>query len=163
MNRTAATALVAVTQLLLIGVAIAPQASARLTGESYVLRVAPVDPFDPYRGAYVALRYPDLRPTKAQRQSLGPRPEFGSQSKVYLTLRPEGEVWVADEFSRTRPEGEPYLACERDWGIRCGIESWFLPQDQARQMEDDLSNGAYAELKVDGRGTAALVDVRETP
>ena len=42
MNRTAVTAVVAVGQLALVGVAVAPQLSARLTGDTYVLAAAPV-------------------------------------------------------------------------------------------------------------------------
>ncbi len=51
---------VALVQLALVGVAVAPRLSARLTGDEYRLRVAPVDPIDPFRGAYVDLDYPDL-------------------------------------------------------------------------------------------------------
>ena len=51
---------VALVQLALVGVAVAPRLSARLTGDEYRLRVQPVDPIDPFRGAYVDLDYPDL-------------------------------------------------------------------------------------------------------
>ena len=54
-------AIVAVAQLALVGVAVAPQLSARAFGDEYRMRVAPVDPIDPFRGAYVDLGYPDLR------------------------------------------------------------------------------------------------------
>jgi uncharacterized membrane-anchored protein len=70
-------------------------------------------------------------------------------------------VWTASEWSRERPADGPYLACDdRSWQIRCGIESWFLPQDEARETEDLLRDGAVAELRIDGRGNAAVVDVR---
>ena len=61
MNRIAVTAVIAVSQLALVGVGVAPQLSARLTGDTYLMTVAPLDPIDPFRGAYVALDYPDLR------------------------------------------------------------------------------------------------------
>src|SRR4029078_7535393 len=51
---------VALVQLVLLAVAVAPRVSPRLTGDEYLLRVAPVDPIDPFRGAYVDLDYPDL-------------------------------------------------------------------------------------------------------
>ena len=47
MNRIAVTGIVAVTQLALVGVGVAPQLSARVAGEAYVVRVAPADPIDP--------------------------------------------------------------------------------------------------------------------
>ena len=163
MNRTALTAVVAVGQLALVGVAVAPQLSARLTGDTYLMTVAPLDPIDPFRGAYVALDYPDLR--KDGSQSFG-EPGLGSledgeEGDVYVTLVQQGDVWVADGWTRDRPEDGPYLACDdRSWQIRCGIESFFLPQDDAAATEDLLREGAVAEVRIDGRGNAAVVGVR---
>jgi uncharacterized membrane-anchored protein len=129
---------------------VAPQLSARLAGETYLVRVAAVDPVDPFRGAYVALDYPDLS---------GPDP--AGSGAVYVSLVPEDGVWVAGGWSRERPADGPYLACDdRSWQVRCGIESWFLPQDEAREAEQQLSDGAVAELRVDGRGHAAVVGLR---
>ena len=159
--RAATVALVAVTQLLLVGVAVAPQLSARLTGETYLLRVAPLDPIDPFRGAYVTLDYPDLPTGRELDRSTGSDEPRG---EVFVALREEGDVWVADASTRERPDDGPYLACDdRDWQLRCGIDSWFLPQDEAAAMETALADGAFAEVRVDGRGHAVLVDVRESP
>jgi uncharacterized membrane-anchored protein len=164
MKRPLVTALVALAQLALVGVGVAPQLSARLRGDTYVVRVAALDPIDPFRGAYVALDYPDLRRGASTGGSLGGSDD-GRSGALYISLRPEGELWVADDWSRTRPADGPYLACEdRGWEIRCGIESWFLPQDEAAATERALrGGGAVAELRVDDRGNAAVVDVREGP
>ena len=163
MKRTVATALIAVSQLTLVGVAVAPQLSARVLGDSYLVRVAPVDPIDPFRGAYVALDYPDLRHGTSQsfgEPGLGALDD-GEEGDVYVTLVEQGGVWTADEWSRERPEDGPYLACDdRSWQVRCGIESFFLPQDEARETEELLREGAVAEIKVDSRGNAAVVGVR---
>lgn len=156
-------ALVAITQLALVGAAVAPQLSAHLTGETYVLRVAPLDPIDPFRGAYVTLSYPDL-PTGADLDGSDDRSPGDRRGDVFVPLQPEGDVWVAGTWTRERPEEGPYLACDdRSWEVRCGIDSWFLPQDEAAAMESALADGAYAEVRVDGRGHAVLVDVREAP
>jgi uncharacterized membrane-anchored protein len=153
MKRTATVALIAASQLVLVGVAVAPQLSARVLGDTYLVRVAPVDPIDPFRGAYVALDYPDLR--HDDRQSSG---EGGD---LYVSLVEEDGVWTGGEWSRRRPADGPYLACDdRSWQVRCGIESWFLPQDEAREAERLLQDGAVAEIKVDSRGNAAVVGVR---
>ena len=163
MNRTIVTAAIAATQLALVGLAVAPQLSARVSGETYLMKVAPVDPIDPFRGAYVALDYPDLRHDGAD-PSDGPGTgglDDGDEGDLYISLVQEGEVWAADEWTRERPEDGPYLACDdRSWQVRCGIESWFLPQDDAREAEHLLRDGAVAELRVDDRGNAAVVDVR---
>ena len=163
MNRTVTTGVIAVSQLVLVGLGVAPQLSARLAGDSYLVRVAPVDPIDPFRGAYVALDYPDLRHDDSQsfvEPGLGALDD-GESGDLYITLVERDGVWTASEWSRERPGDGPYLACDdRSWQIRCGIESWFLPQDEARETEDLLRDGAVAELRIDGRGNAAVVDVR---
>ena len=143
---------VALVQLALVGVAVAPRLSARITGDEYLLRVAPLDPIDPVRGAYVDLDYPDLDLD---------RETPGDAGTVYVTLEQDGDVWVASAYTRERPSGTPYLSCDdRDWRMRCGIESLFLPQDEAASMQADIGDGSMvAVVKVDGRGNAALVGV----
>ena len=163
MKRIATVGIIAVSQLALVGLAVAPQLSARLTADTYLVRVAPVDPIDPFRGAYVSLDYPDLRHDDSQSSGstgLGDLDD-GESGDLYVSLVEQEGVWVADAWSRERPDRGPYLACDdRSWQIRCGIESWFLPQDEARAVDEQLRDGAVAELRVDGRGNAAVVDVR---
>jgi len=143
---------VALVQLALVGVAVAPRLSARLTGDELRLRVAPVDPIDPFRGAYVDLDYPDIDSERIY--------ELDGGGTFYVTLVRDGEVWTAGGYSRERPTGSPYLACDDRAEISCGIESLFLPQGEAAAMEDAVSSGsAVAVVKVDGRGHAALVRV----
>jgi uncharacterized membrane-anchored protein len=155
MNRVLTTPVVAASQLAMVGLAVAPQLSARLTGDTYLMRVAPVDPIDPFRGAYVTLDYPDLHDGDGQPVAEG-RP-----GPAYVTLRQEGDTWVADGWSRQRPAEGPYLACDdSSWDVRCGIESWFLPQDEAKRTEQLLRDGAVAEVRIDSRGHAAVVGVR---
>lgn len=155
------TTLVALAQLALVGVAVAPQLSARVAGDTYLLRVAPLDPIDPFRGAYVALDYPDLERSDPWSGDTAPA---GGRGDVYVVLREDRGVWVADRWTRERPDEAPYLTCDdRSWQLRCGIESWFLPQDEALDMEQELADGALAEVRIDGRGNAAVVDVREQP
>lgn len=145
-------------QLALVGAAVAPQLSARVSGEEYRLRVAPVDPIDPFRGAYVDLDYPDLRAPDGS----GPTGvDDGERGTVYIPLEQDGDVWVMTRSTRTRPAAAPYLTCaDRGWRISCGIESLFLPQDQARELERTVASGeAVARVRIDGRGNAALVGV----
>lgn len=149
-------------QLVLVGIGVYPQLSARLTGDEIKLRVEPLDPIDPFRGAYVTLDYPGLLDDDSRSGAGGLGAMDDEQSgQVFITLRKRGEVWVAHRWSRERPEGGTYLTCsDRDWQIECGIESWFLPQDDAKAMEQAVADGGVlATVKVDSRGNAALVDV----
>jgi uncharacterized membrane-anchored protein len=152
-SRPARVAAAVVIQLALVAAAVSGQLSARLTGDEYSFRVEPVDPIDPFRGAYVALDYPDLVPNNENLP--------GDRGDVFLPLTEDGEVWAAGTPTRTRPDDGPYLACtDRNYEIRCGIDSWFLPQDDARELEAAIRGGdVVARVRIDGRGNAALVAV----
>ncbi len=149
-------ALVLIAQLGLVGVAVAPQLSARATGEEYLMAVAPVDPIDPLRGAYVDLDYPDVYLTNAD----GTRVDR-FDGAVFVRLVERDGLWVSDGFTTSRPSEGPYLACDdRSWRLRCGIESWFLPQEEAADFQELVSEGgAVARVRIDSRGHAALVAV----
>lgn len=137
-------------QAVLVVVACWAPLSARLTGTEVRLAVAPLDPIDPFRGAYLALDYPGL----PRQDPRGQRPT----GTVHVPLRRDGAVWVGEQESATRPENGPYLTCRRSWQLRCGIESWFVPQDEAARLERDLGAGRVtAVVRVDARGNAALV------
>ena len=79
-----------------------------------------------------------------------------------MTLAESGGVWRATGWTRERPGSGRFLRCDdRDWQIRCGIESYFLPQDEAAATEEEIGDGGLvAVVKVDGRGNAAVVDLQ---
>ncbi len=140
----------------LVGLAVWPQLSARLDGETYALAVAPVDPIDPFRGAYVTLDYPGLEQARPTSWSGGSVPVF-----VPLRRLPGSELWTGGRAVREAPATGPYLRCDAGQGrLRCGIESLFASQDEARRLEQDLADGAVARVRVDGRGNAAVVGLR---
>lgn len=136
-------------QLALVGVAVAPQLSARLTGEEYRLAVAPIDPIDPFRGAYVDLSYPGLGP---QEQESAP------EGEVYVPLTEQGELWAPGRARTQRPDTGPFLRCDSDgYQLRCGIESMFASQSEARRLERELVDGAVAVVRIDDDGHASIV------
>jgi uncharacterized membrane-anchored protein len=156
---------VVLAQLALVVVAVWAPLSARLTGETVVLRVEPMDPIDPFRGAYVELAYPDLPDptgpsddtlTDAQRQAFD-----DARGTAYVPLTRTGELWLGGSVQRTPPADGLYLACDdSSWSLDCGIESWFLPQDEAAGLQGAIGRGtAVATVRVDAAGHAALVDV----
>jgi uncharacterized membrane-anchored protein len=155
-------ALVVIVQLALVAVGVAPQLSARAVGQEYRMRVAPVDPIDPFRGAYVTLDYPDLShdDSFSAEGGLGALQD-GESGPVYVSLSQEDGLMRASEFSRSRPDTGPYLACDdRYWQIRCGIESWFASQSEASRLGRELADDeGIAVVRIDSRGNAALVDL----
>lgn len=152
--------LIAVIQALLLGVAVWEPLSARLTGTQITLRAATVDPLDVFRGAYVDLSYPDLPGQPGAEVELHPEGEV-ARGTAYVPLTRRGEVWVGGTITRTRPAEGLYLACDdSSWRLRCGIESWFLPQAEAARIGELLSDGsAIATVRVDSGGRAALMSV----
>ncbi len=139
--------------LVLVGVAVAPQLSARLTGDELRLAVAPLDPIDPFRGAYVVLDYPDL-PLRQEGKELPLRGE------VFIPLQRAGALWEGGALTAEEPPSGRYLRCDTDgWQVRCGIESLFASQDEALRIEQQLAAGAVAVVRVDGSGNAAVVRV----
>ena len=163
-GRTARVAAAVVASLALVVVAVWGPLAARLTGEEIVLRVAPVDPIDPFRGAYVDLTYPDLptsdpgsvEPSEAELEA-----RDAERGTAYVPLTRQGEVWVGGPVQRTAPPDGLYLTCDdSSWRIECGIESLFLPQDEALALEQAVREGtAVATVKVDAAGHAALLGV----
>ena len=127
--------------------------AARLTGEEVRLAVSPLDPIDPFRGAYVALDYPDLPAANGYESGPG---------EVYVPLARHGDVWKGATATTARPDSGPYLSCTRNWRLDCGIGSYFLPQDEALRMERELRDGTLvAVVRVDSRGNAALIRLEE--
>lgn len=153
-TRTGRVAAASLLSFALVPLAVADQLSARLTGEEYLLEVAPVDPVDPFRGAYVALDYPGI----PNATDLSHR---DGDDVAYVPLRLAGDVWVGLTPASEPPASGPFLRCQDDgWRLRCGIDSWFLPQEQAHAMENAVRAGtAVARVRVDSRGNAALVAV----
>lgn len=140
-----------VLQLLVVGVAVAPSLSARVLGEEYRLAVAPVDPIDPFRGAYVALDDPGLREAVSG---------IDIEDDVFVPLEADGDLWVGGRTQASVPASGPYLRCASEgWRVRCGIESFFASQGRARQLERELADGAVAVIRIDGRGNAAVVAI----
>lgn len=158
MKRSVLVALVALCQLALVGVGVAPQLSARINGETVLLKVAPIDPIDPFRGAYVVLDYPDLMPP----DGFWWQDKESGADNLFIVLEERDGVAVGTEWTFDRPKSGLYLACApHSWEAKCGIESWFTPQKDALRIEREVMGGhALAEVSVDSRGNAAITGLR---
>jgi uncharacterized membrane-anchored protein len=143
-------------QLLLVLLAVLPQLSPRVSGTEITLRVAPIDPIDPFRGAYVDLRYPDLPDPNLDLES-----GSADRGTAYIPLRQDGAVWVGEPVQRTRPDGLHLTCDDSSWRLECGIESWFVGQSVAVQIEESMrEEDALATVRVDRWGNASIVDLR---
>ena len=163
MKRLLAVGLLAVAQLGLTALAVTPQLSARTTGDTYRMRVEPLDPVDPFRGRYVTLRYPDLQVGDPEEvgagHSIGVHDD-NREGPLYLRLAEDDGLWGVDGVTRTRPGSGDFIACDdTGWEIRCGIESLFVNENRAPRIEEELADGAVVEVRIDARGNAAVVAI----
>ena len=134
-----------------------PGSRRRLGGEEYRLRVAAHDPVDPFRGAYVALDYPDLRGPLGDDRP-GARP--ARPGDVYVPLLRDGAVW------RGRPlVAHPAAATRRTWPAPATAGAWPAASRagspartrRASSARGSARAGGTATVRVDGRGHAVLV------
>lgn len=150
MKRLRPLAVALLVQVVVILVVAGPWLIARATGDEYRLQVAPVDPRDPFRGAYVDLRLRGV-------------PQFSERDgRVYVALKRNADGTYRGSGTRAeKPARGPFLRCDvGDSGaVECGIESFFTSSDEAKRLERELRRGAIAHVRIDGAGRAALVDL----
>ena len=178
--RSAALAAVCLVQLAVPVSLIAKHEQTRTSGTPYRFQTAPVDPNDPYRGRYVALRY------AVEREPV----PFADQGFIYMAhnRRVYAELGVgSDGFARLtkvheqRPRGVDYIdvftrhLAERKEGeqglpgaiyVQLPFDRYYLPEDVAPQVEREYFEASrkaqantWAEVRVrDGHGAlVALV------
>lgn len=124
-------------------------------GEVFRFRTAPVDPYDAFRGRYVALGFPPAEATVTADARLVPG------RRVYVTLARDAEGFARlDEVSLERPPHRSYLrlAVSRISGSRVGFE---LPFDRF-YMNEHLAPEAERVYRrsVRRRRGAAWVEVK---
>lgn len=115
------------------------------TGEEIVLKTAPVDPFDFFRGDYVILRYEinDLDP-KLLAHGLTSE-ELDRGMPVYVVLEPQETYHHAVGIYREKPtltpsqkviKGKVRWAYHDEVIIDYGIERYYLQENTGKYVED---------------------------
>ena len=138
------------------------------------LKVAPVDPRDPFRGDYVILRYEisqlDLRQLQGD-------DKVDQGDTIFVTLQPKGDEWIAVAVARERPFNVPGGIPVRGTVVSVdssvatlppdrvrvdyGIESYFVPEGTGREIEQERQKGDLsADIAVDVQGRAAIKAMR---
>ena len=162
-------ALVAFQLVLVLGLLGSKQLTLR-TGERFLLRAAPVDPIDTFRGEYVHLGYDTL--TEVESFAIdGPAPVKGEI--LYVSLARAGRFATRAAVSRTPPtDALAYLrgmvvSADKDHcRVEYGIESWFVPRGQGPELERQAARKdrqLLAEIAVDRIGHAVLRAVTVEP
>jgi uncharacterized membrane-anchored protein len=148
---------------------IALRAAPLMTGQTVLVRVAPVDPRDLFRGDYVILSYDFSRVPRDGIEGLSEK-ERGSWSKlegrtVYVPLVPDTNRvhWRAEKVTVVKPAAGPFLKGRMGpyGSLEFGIEAYYVQEGTGRRYEQAIRDRKLsAELAVTSSGKAALRTLR---
>jgi uncharacterized membrane-anchored protein len=131
----AAFAIVAAAQLVVPASLIVRQERTLREGQVFKFKTAPVDPYDAFRGRYVALRFEQNSAPVAA----GERFERGQRGYATVETGPDGFARFA-AIGRTPPAGKPYLRVHALWSSGADV-TLELPLDRY-YMEEHLAPAA---------------------
>jgi len=105
-------------------------------GKVFKFETQPVDPYDLFRGRYVALRF------KAERTDTA-HPDFTDGAKIYMTLTVNAEGFAEVESISTEPlKGENVIIGRYDWRPRFPFDRYFMEENAAPEAERVWRNAA---------------------
>lgn len=125
-------AVVALLQLAAPGYTIWRQERTLAIGEAFKFRTEPVDPYDAFRGRFVALAFRDAYP----RTLANVKPEVGKP--VYTSLSVDGDGFaILDEASDAPPKGRPWLETRwtLDGRVVLPFDRYYLDEFKAAETE----------------------------
>jgi uncharacterized membrane-anchored protein len=142
------------------------------TGRAYKFRTAPVDPYDAFRGRYVALNYADTQAPVRKGDKLD---HHGQVAYVGLTEAADGFARFT-ELSVNPPASGDYLRVTYSWGDRFALpfDKSFMEESQAPQAEDayrrfgnrraQTNDATYVLVRVKGgRGVIENLYIKDQP
>lgn len=114
-------------------------------GTEIVLKTAPIDPRDLFRGDYVTLRY---EISELNLDSLGRSDLYLTRnSTVFVSLTEKNGYWEASRVQTKMPEQGVFLrgrvvrAIDRIVDVKYGIESYFVPEGKGKEIEKQHAAG----------------------
>jgi uncharacterized membrane-anchored protein len=159
----------AAAQLVILVAMIALRAIPLVTGQTVLVKVAPVDPRDLFRGDYVILSYDFSRVSQEEIDGI-PDEERGSWKKlegraVYVLLVPDsnGVHMRAGKATVVKPAAGLFLKghMKRYGSVEFGIEAYYVQEGAGRRYELAIRDRQLsAELAVTSNGQAALRGLR---
>jgi uncharacterized membrane-anchored protein len=115
-------------------------------GEEVLLKTAPIDPRDLFRGDYVRLNY-DISTVDLLKTSYDHN--FTPGETVYAILSKGEKYWFITHVGHEKPKLKAGEVCIRGnvlssfnnrLRIRWGIESYFVPEGKGRPIEREIRN-----------------------
>ncbi len=145
-------------QMLVLGSMVVRSTWTLVTGETILLRVAPVDPRDLFRGDYVILNYSFSRLRPPGEASWN---ESHVGREIFVSLAPEqdGKHWQDAGVSWTRPTSGTYLEGEvgNDSLNDFGIGKFYVQEGKGKEYEDAVrARRLSVEIAVTPDGAARI-------
>ncbi|MCG3150428.1 MAG: hypothetical protein PCFJNLEI_03914 [Verrucomicrobiae bacterium] len=156
-------AVVAVGQLGIPGYMIHRQEQTLREGRAYKFKTAPVDPYDAFRGRYVALRYAQDHAAWTGTNVVRRMPAFAT------VVEGTDGFAVVSELALTRPAAGDFLRVMvhySGWGTNAGMAYFTLPFDRyyMEETKAPMAERAYWDNNRRGQtnlNTYALVRIRQ--
>lgn len=160
MNKKKIFTIVGIFWIVIIGGFIAFKEFTLQTGEEILLKTIPVDPRDLFRGDYVILRY-DISTVDTEMLSYQGS-EFKENDKVYVVLNVnDDKIGTLVNIDKNKPSGKMFIqgrvksAFNNELYIEYGLESYFVPEGEGKEIERNLGN-IYTKIAVDSFGRAVI-------
>ena len=134
------------------------------SGTEIALKTVPVDPRDVLRGDYVVLSY-DISTVERTNEDYW----FQDDQTVFVSIVEAGDDWRVSSLHRKPPReglflrGRVHSVEQQEYGIRYGIESFFVPEGEGREYEEARNRSRlWAIVSVGPGGVARLkrLDIR---
>lgn len=130
-------------------------------GTKILLKTQPVDPWDLFRGDYVILNYEIASLDLKTISTIGTK-KFMPGDTIFVSLEKTGRYWTARAVTPNKPDGlaikgtvQYYDEYGKILNVNYGIDSYYVPQHQGKELERDLVN-LDVEVSVDKKGNSAL-------
>lgn len=147
-------------------------------GESYLFKVVPRDPADPFKGRYVRLTFPIDNGKISDLENPEKVKNLRSQSNAYVTLdkTTEGLVRILN-IEKTKPSAGDFIKVKMgyhygdEYSIKLPFNRYYAKESKAPKIEALLWNRErmqdrtfYADVRVrNGYGVIAELYVEDTP
>jgi uncharacterized membrane-anchored protein len=165
-------AIAAVVQLAVPASMILKREHALAHGQAFKFRTAPVDPYDAFRGRYVALRF------NQQTVELPPEHDFKRNEKVYALIKEDEDGFARfSDISREYPEEAACLRTKIRYTsgttvhLRLPFDRFYMEESEApeaeriyRQNSARSNRNAYVQIRVEnGFGVIEDLYINEVP
>lgn len=155
MNHVVKVAVIATTQILIIILMVAYHFNITANGTEVLLKIAPVDPTDLFRGDYVTFQY-DISTLEEDLFS----EQVSSGSKIYVPLKQDGKYWSAQKgISTSKPSSGIFLKGVVQYSTSIPISSPTTEINNTTNLTSSSSSGMVSQADLNS-STIAQQNIR---